>query len=481
MKTKPEIETGHGIVKCVTGIRGLDEITEGGLPRDRATLICGPAGCGKTLLALEFILRGARDFNEPGVFMTFQETAKELAENISSLAFDLPDLIRRKQVLVDHVIFESAGGLETGKFDLGGLFIRLGQAVDAIGARRVAIDGLESLFVGLSDKNILRNELLRLFRWFKDKNLTVVVTAEQGENLLTRHSLEEYISDCVIAMDNRVINQVATRRVRIVKYRGSRHGTNEYPALIDEQGLSVLPISSLGLNYPVSTEHVSSGIAPLDVMLNNQGYFKGSSILVSGTAGTGKSSIAASFADSICQRGGRTLYWSMEESSAQILRNMSSIGLDLIRHVNSKQLLIYTIRPTYSGLEGHLVTLHKMVAEFRPDAIIIDPISNLSAISTEFGIKGMLTRMIDFLKNQGITALFTSLTSHDMLQSQTEFGISSLMDTWLQMEGVQSVAERKCLFSLVKSRGMPHSNQVRRLLLTNQGIQLADINADQIF
>ncbi len=469
------VRSAYGLPKCATGIRGLDEITSGGLPKGRPTLLCGAAGCGKTLLAIEFIIRGARDFNEPGVFMAFEETGKELADNVASLGFDLDALLRSKKVIVDHVRVERSEIEETGEYDLEGLFIRLGHAIDAIGAKRVALDSLEALFSGLPNEAVVRAELRRLFLWLKNKGVTAIITGEQGEKTLTRHGLEEYISDCVIFLDHRVNNQVATRRLRIVKYRGSAHGTNEYPALIDEQGLSVLPISALGLNYPVTRTRVSTGIARLDTMLSGKGYFKGSSILVSGIAGAGKTSVAAAFANSVCGRGGRCLYWSSEESPDQIIRNMASIGFDLGRHVRKGLLRFHSVRPTLYGLESHLVSLHKQVSEFRPEAFVMDPITNLSAIANEAEIKAMLTRVIDFLKNQSITAVFTSLTSGGGALEQSEVGVSSLMDTWLLLSTVQSASERNRVLYLLKSRGMAHSNQMREFVLSDRGIDLLDV------
>ncbi|AFL72355.1 circadian clock protein KaiC [Thiocystis violascens] len=465
------------LAKCRTGIRGLDEITEGGLPRGRPTLVCGAAGSGKTLLAMEFIVRGARELDEPGVFMAFEETEGELTANVHSLGFDLDGLVARNQVALDYVYIERSEIEETGDYGLDGLFIRLGGMIEQVGARRVALDGIEALFAALPSEGILRAELRRLFRWLKDQGVTAVITGEQGENTLTRHGLEEYVSDCVIFLDHRVNNQVATRRLRIVKYRGSRHGTNEYPALIDEFGLSVLPISSVSLDHRASRERVSTGIPRLDAMLSGQGYFKGSSVLISGTAGAGKSSLAAAFADSVCQRGGRCLYWSSEESSDQILRNMSSIGIDLGRHIQSGLLQCFAVRPTLYGLENHLVRLHKLVGEQRPEAVILDPITNFAAVGDAAEVKIMLTRVIDFLKKEGITAVFTSLTQgggHGQLE-QTDEGISTLTDTWLLVQMVQSGGERNRLLYVLKSRGMAHSNQVRELLLSDRGIDLADV------
>ena len=473
MKKKPSKKSE--LAKCPTGIRGLDEITNGGLPKGRPTLVCGAAGCGKTLLAMEFIVRGAREFNEPGVFMAFEETEQELIENVASLGFDLADLLRRKLVFVDHVRVERSEIHETGEFDLEGLFIRLGSAIDEIGAKRVVLDSLEALFAGLPNEAILRAELRRLFAWLKERGVTVIITGEKGEKTLTRHGLEEYISDCVIFLDHRVAGQVSTRRVRIVKYRGSAHGTNEYPALIDEQGLSILPISSLGLNYPVSKERVSTGIPRLDAMLGGKGYYKGSSILISGTAGAGKTSIAAAFADSICTHGGRCLYWSSEESPEQLIRDMASIGLDLARHLRKGTLKFQSVRPTLCGLEGHLVSLHKLVHEFRPAALIMDPITNLTAVGDEAEIKAMLTRVLDFLKSEGVTSIFTSLTSGASALEQSEVGVSSLMDAWLLLQMVQSASERNRVLYVLKSRGMAHSNQMREYVLSDKGIDLVDV------
>ena len=462
--------------KCPTGIRGLDDITQGGLPRGRPTLVCGGTGCGKTLLALEFIVRGILEFDEPGVFMSFEETSEELAKNVASLGFDLEGLIRSKKLAMDYVLVERSEIEVTGEYDLEGLFIRLNSMVIETGAKRVGIDSLEALFAGLPNEAILRAELRRLFRWLKDKGVTAVITGEKGRNELTRHGLEEYVSDCVISLDHRVVNQVGTRLLRIVKYRGSSHGTNEYPTMIDEHGLSVLPISSLGMDYSVSTERVSSGIERLDAMLGGKGYYKGSSILVSGVAGTGKSSLAAAFVDAACRRGERSLYLAFEEAPAQISRNMASIGFDLEQWTKKGLLHFHAVRATVYGLEQHLGCIIKLVHEFKPTTVVIDPITNLSAIGSLEDIKAMLTRVIDFFKNQGITTLFTSLTEGGGPSEQTDVGVSSLMDTWVLLRNVETpTGERNRLLFVLKSRGMAHSNQVREFALTNQGILLTDV------
>ena len=464
------------LAKCPTGVRGLDDITEGGLPRGRPTLLCGGPGCGKTLLAMEFIVRGARDFNEPGVFMTFEESTDDLAKNVASLGFDLPDLIRRKKLALDYVHVERSEIAETGEYDLEGLFIRLGAMIDQVKAKRVALDTLESLFAGLPNEGILRAELRRLFRWLKQKGVTAVITAEQGhENTLTRHGLEEYVSDCVIMLDHRVVNQISTRRLRVVKYRGSKHGTNEYPTMIDEHGLSVLPISSLGLTYPVSRERISSGIPRLDAMFGGKGYYRGTSILISGTAGTGKSSIASAFADSVCKRGGKALYFSFEESPDQIIRNMSSIGFHLERHVRKGLLRFHSVRPTLYGLENHLVSIHALTQRFKPEVVVVDPVTNLASVGDDAGIKAMLTRVIDYFKSAGITALFTSLTQGGSACEQSEVGISSLIDSWLLLRVVESAGERNRILYVLKSRGMAHSNQMREFVLSDRGISLTDV------
>ena len=462
--------------KCPTGIRGLDDITQGGLPRGRPTLVCGGTGCGKTLLALEFVVRGILEFDEPGVFMSFEETSEELAKNVVSLGFDLQGLIRSKKLAMDYVHVERSEIEVTGEYDLEGLFVRLNSMIVETGAKRVGIDSLEALFAGLPNEAILRDELRRLFRWLKDKGVTTVITGEKGNNELTRHGLEEYVSDCVIFLDHRVVNKVGTRLLRIVKYRGSSHGTNEYPTMIDEHGLSVLPISSLGMSHSVSTERVSSGIERLDAMLGGKGYYKGSSVLISGTAGTGKSSLGAAFADAICRRGERALYLAFEEAPAQITRNMASIGYNLEQWTTKGLLRFHAVRATLYGLEQHLGTIIQLVHEFKPATVVIDPITNLSAVGSLEEIKATLTRVIDFFKNQGITAVFTSLTESGESIEQTDVGVSSLMDTWLLLRNVETPAgERNRLLFVIKSRGMPHSNQVREFTLTDQGIQLTDV------
>jgi circadian clock protein KaiC len=462
--------------KAPTGISGLDEITQGGLPLGRPSLVCGSAGCGKTLLAMEFLVRGATEHGEPGVFMAFEETAEELAANVASLGFDLPGLQAQKLLRVDHVHVDRSEIEETGEYDLEGLFIRLGYAIDVIGAKRVVLDTIEALFSGFPNQAVLRSEIRRLFRWLKDKGVTTIITAERGDGTLTRQGLEEYVSDCVILLDNRVIDQITTRRLRIVKYRGSTHGTNEYPYLITEQGIAVLPVTSLQLNHEVSDQIVSSGIPDLDAMFGLHGFYKGSSILVTGTAGTAKTTLGAAFAAEACRRGERCLLFAFEESPKQLIRNMRSVGLDLQPFVEQGLLRIEASRPTLNGLERHLVTIHKLIAEFRPGTVIIDPISNLITVGNINEVRSMLTRLIDFLKVSGITALFTALISARNSQHEmTEEGVSSLVDVWVSVRDLEGIGERNRGISILKARGMAHSNQVREFEVTPQGIQLLDV------
>jgi len=471
----PRVSQDRSLPKAATGITGLDEITGGGLPRGRPTLVSGRAGCGKTLFSVEFLVRGAIQFGEPGVFMTFEETAEELARNVLSLGFDLDQLAERKQVSVDYVRVERSEIEETGEYDLEGLFIRLGHAIDTIGAKRVVLDTIESLFSGLSNTAVLRSELRRLFRWLKDRGVTAVITGERGEGTLTRHGLEEYVSDCVILLDHRVTEQLSTRRLRIVKYRGTVHGTNEYPFLIDEDGISVLPITSLGLEHEVSEQRIGTGVPRLDAMLGGTGVFRGSSVLISGAAGCGKTSLAAHFADASCRRGERCLYFAFEESERQVVRNMRSIGLDLAPWLDNDMLRLHPRRPTACGLETHLASLHKLVSDFEPRMVILDPITNFLKAGTIAETEGMLMRLIDFLKGRQVTALFTSLTLGGGVQEQTEVGISSLTDTWLLLRDIELGGERNRAMYVLKSRGMAHSNQIREFLLTDNGVELKDV------
>jgi circadian clock protein KaiC len=475
MKKKPSLPTPATLPKSPTGITGLDEITGGGLPRGRPTLISGSAGCGKTMLALEFLVRGATQFGEPGVFMMFEENARELTDNVRSLGFDLDQLVAKKKILLDHVRIERSEIEETGEYDLEGLFIRLGYAIDSIGAKRVVLDTVEALFAGLPNHAILRAELRRLFRWLKDRGMTAIITGEKGEASITRYGLEEYVADCVITLDHRVAEQICTRRLRVVKYRGTAHGTNEYPFIIGERGISVLPITSLQLDHRASPERIPTGIAGLDAMLGGRGVYRGSSVLVTGSAGTGKSSIAAKFTDTACRRGERTLLFAYEESSEQLLRNMRSIGIALAPWVKKGLLQIHCSRPSMHGLEQHLVLMHETVLAFRPSVVIVDPISNLTLDDSDREVKPTLMRLIDFLKQQQITSVFTSLTSDGSGTSAPEaslLGISSLMDTWLLLRNVEFNGERNRLIYVLKSRGMAHSNQVREFLLSDAGIEL---------
>ena len=473
------------LAKSPTGIAGLDQITGGGLPTGRPTLVCGSAGCGKTMLAMEFLVRGATEFNEPGVFMMFEESAAELTANVRSLGFDLDELVSQKKLVLDYVHIERSEIEETGEYDLEGLFIRLGHAIDSVGAKRVALDTVEALFAGLPNHAILRSELRRLFRWLKDRGMTAIITGEKGDgNAITRYGLEEYVADCVITLDQRVQEQVATRRLRVLKYRGTAHGTNEYPFLIGESGFSVLPITSMRLDHAASSERISTGIAKIDEMLGGKGVFRGSSILVSGSPGTGKSSISAHFIDAACRRGERAVIFAYEESAAQILRNMRSVGLDLERWIKAGLLQMRSSRPTLQGLEQHLVVVHDVVRELEPSVVVVDPINNLSLDHSEAMLKPTLMRLIDFLKESQITALFTSATSMEgsSLPDDAEIGVSSLMDTWLLVRNVEFNGERNRTLYVMKSRGMKHSNQVREFVLSDAGIDLVDayLGADQV-
>ncbi len=454
--------------------RGFDEVTGGGLPRGRPTLVCGSAGCGKTLLALEFLVRGAERFDEPGVFLAFEESPEELTANVRSLGFDLDDLIARKKLEVDYIHLEREEIQETGEFDLEGLFVRLGYAIDSIGAKRVVLDTIETLFAGLSDAGILRSEIRRLFRWLKDRGVTAIITGERGDGTLTRNGLEEYVSDCVILLDHRVNEQISTRRLRVVKYRGSAHGTNEFPFLIDDDGLTVIPISSARLDHPASDERVSTGVEALDEMLDGRGYFRGSSVLVSGTAGSGKTSLT-SFAAAACQRGLRCLYFSFEESPDQLLRNMRSIGQDLGRWRQEGSLLIYSSRPNRFGLETHLALLHKEVVRFRPDVVVVDPISNFLASGTTSDAESMLVRMIDLLKGRQVTSVFTHLLPGVAQSDGMVVGISSIIDTWILLKDTEHEAERIGTLSILKARGMRHSKHVRGFRLTGRGVELPEV------
>jgi circadian clock protein KaiC len=463
------------IAKSPTGIQGLDEITNGGLPQGRPTLLCGKAGSGKTLLAMEFLVRGATQYHEPGVFLSFEESVQELTENVCSFGWELETLVAKQQLALRFIHIDRSQTKETGEFDLEALFVRLGHAIDSIQAKRVVLDTLEVLFGGVDNTAIIRSELRRLFLWLKDRKVTAIVTAESGENTPTRHGIEEYVSDCVMLLDQRTYNDLATRRLRILKYRGSSHGSNEYPFLIEENGISVLPLSSVGMDYEASSEQVSTGIPRLDRMLGGQGYYRGSSILISGTAGTGKSSLCALFADATCQRGERCLYLSFEESAPQIIRNMRSIGVDLGRAAQQGLLKFQALRPTAYGLELHLVKIHQLVKDFQPTMVIIDPISNLHYAGTLLQVEAFMMRLIDLFKTQQISTIMTNLTSGGSALEQTEVGISSLADTWLLLRDQETNGERNRLLYVLKSRGMNHSNQVREFRLTPNGIQLLDV------
>jgi circadian clock protein KaiC len=476
-KGKPQGSENRPIAleKCPTGIRGLDEMTFGGLPRGRPTLICGGAGCGKTLLGIEFLVRGVTEFNEPGVCISFEEKEDELAANAASLGFDIPALVKQKKLAIDHVYLERSLIEEAGEYDLEALFVRIGYAVDSIGAKRVLLDSVEALFAGLQGEGILRSELRRLFRWLKDRKLTCIITGEQGQGTLTRYGLEEYISDCVILLDHRTTEGVLTRRLRVVKYRGSTHGTNEYPFLIESDGINIFPVTSIALEHSGTTERISSGVPALDEMLGGKGYYRGTSVLISGTAGTGKTSLGAHFVDAACARGEKCIFLSFEESGAQIARNMRSIGIQLSRWIERGLLHIEAVRPTTFGLEMHLVRIHKLIDTFNPEVVVVDPITALLHSGATQETRLMLLRLIDYLKGRGVTALMTSLTSGGDAQEQTTVEISSLVDAWLLLRDIESGGERNRGIYVLKARGIAHSNQIREFLLTPTGVELREV------
>ena len=473
-------EVARSIRKSITGIRGLDEITNGGLPSGRTVLISGGPGCGKTLLGMEFLYRGATEQDEPGVFVSFEESPGELVKNVRSFGWDLDALIEEQRLFFEHIQVESEEILETGAYDLDALFIRLMNAVQTVGARRIVLDTVESLFSSLPNEAVLRSELRRLFRWLKSQGLTALITGERGEKTLTRYGLEEYVSDCVIELTHRTDEEVCTRRLQVLKYRGSSHETNKFPFLIDENGFSVIPITSVGLAHEASEEHVSTGIEGLDGMLDGKGFFRGSSVLVNGMAGTGKTTMAAHFAEACCVRGERCLYISFEESGKQILRNMGSIGRELQPHLDSGHLRMLSERPTKYGLESHLLRLFQQVDSFQPQAVLIDPISSLTRNGQETEVQSILVRFIDFLKIQGITCLCTNLMngSGEQALESTSMGISSIMDTLLLLRNIETRGELKRTLFFIKARGMKHSNQVREFHISDEGIKLVDFLSD---
>ena len=472
---------GDRLEKCPTGIRGFDEITEGGLPRSRVTLVSGGTGSGKTLLGIDFLVNGVLMYKEPGVYMSFEESEDELYQDVASLNLDLRTLVAEKSICFEHVVLERTDIQEKGDFNLEGIFIRLELAIQSIGAKRVVLDSIESLFAGIADTGILRLEIKRLFRWLKQRQVTTIITGEQGQNSFTRHGLEEFISDCIILLDNRVRQQVSTRRIRVVKYRGSNHGTNEYPFVIDKNGLSVIPITSTGLDHPGTAEKVSTGIPSLDKLFAGKGYARGSTVLISGTAGTGKTSLAASFAQTTCANNERCLYLSYEESPGQLTQNMRSIGINLEQWSNKGLLKIISTRPAFFGLETHLLELYKLLVEFQPRSVVIDPVTSLIGQAETAEVQSMLTRMIDALKSRRITGLFTSLVSSDAQNDTSgEIGVSSLIDTWIVVRELEENEGRRRTRGLyiVKSRGTGHSSDVQKLIVSDNGIRVVPMQGE---
>lgn len=466
---------GRGIDKAPTHIAGFDEIAGGGVPRGRPTLVCGAAGCGKTLFAMEFLVRGAAELGEPGVFISFEESEKDLAANVSSLGFDLPALQAEGKLAMDHIVVDRSSFSTAGDFDLEGLFVRLEHAVEQVGAKRIVLDTIETLFSGFQHETMLRAELNRLFRWLKERGLTAVITAERGEHTLTRNGLEDYVSDCVILLEHKVVQRVSSRRLRIVKYRGTEHGTDEYPFLVDAYGFSVLPVTGLSLDTPSPCERVSSGITDLDRMLDDLGFYRGSSILLSGGSGTGKSTMAAHFAHGACQRGERCLFFAFEESPYQIMRNMAGVGIDLLPYVEQGLLRFEINRPSLHGLEVHIAKAQRRIVDFDPQVVIIDPMSAFTHAGPLIDCRSAIVRLADFLKARGVTTMFTSLVHENDLVDSTEMQTSSLMDTWISLRNTEMAGERNRVLYVLKSRGMEHSNQIREFVITAQGIRLLEV------
>ncbi|MEP7110780.1 MAG: circadian clock protein KaiC [Ferruginibacter sp.] len=472
--TKSKV-TNFRFPKSPTGIRGLDNITNGGLPKNRPTLLLGNTGCGKTIMAMEFLVNGITQFNEPGVFMAFEEKIDELIANVKSLSYDLDKHLSEEKMYLEQIQVNRDAIVETGKYSIEGLFVRLEQAIDNVKAKRVVLDSLDTLFYGL-DYLTLRSEFRRLFSWFKDKKVTAIITAELGDAFLTRHGLEEYVADCVIILDNRVTNQIATRRLRVMKYRGSLHGINEYPFIIDEKGITVFPLVSEGLQQKSSSLRISSGIKDLDEMMDKKGFYVGSSILISGTAGTGKTSVAASFAFNVCSNNKKCLFCAFEEAPNQITRNMLSIGVKLEPFAKSGVLTFYYSRPTLQNLELHFIAIRKIIHEIKPSVVILDPITNLMTEGPNSDIRSMLTRFVDYLKTEQITVMFTAaITVGSIERNPSDEGISSMVDTWMMVQDIEVEEERIRSLCVMKSRGMAHSNKVRRFNISSKGITLSPI------
>ena len=473
MTSLSETPPGPPLPKAPTGVRGLDEITGGGLPMGRSTLVTGGAGCGKTLLGVQFLVAGAREYGEPGVLVTFEESAEKITANFASLGFDLDGLLKDELLVIYAFQAEPTEVIGTGEFDFEPLFLLLDEAINRVGARRVMLDSIESLFGMFKASAIVRAELGRLFRWLEDRAVTAIVTGEPGDNdSLTRYGIEEYVSDCVIALDHRSQNEVSTRRLRVVKYRGSAHETNEYPFLISARGFTVLPITTVTLDYGAPEERISTGVARLDHMLSG-GLFRGSTVLVSGSAGTGKTTLGAHLIDAACARGERALLIMHEESADEVIRNMRSVGVDLRRWAEAGLLRIWAVRPTEFGLENHLAIVSGLLAEHEPAVAVVDGTASLLGGAARSDVTSMLARTFHLFKARGITAMATILTDGDVVD--TTVGVSSRADTWLLLRNVESNGERNRLLFVLKSRGSAHSNQVREFLLTDHGIEVVDV------
>ncbi len=470
--TETPQSTAVQLAKVPTGIEGFDEITFGGLPAGRTTLLTGLSGSGKTVFGMQFLAQGAARYGEPGVLVGFEETEDELITNAASLGFDFANLISAGKLVIDRISVEPDVVVETGRYDLSALHIRIEHAVDSIGARRIVLDGIPALFYGLTDTSAVRIALTRLYAWLKSKGLTALVTAESNTEL-AQHGLGLSLTDCIVVAGERTRENVSTRYLRVAKYRGSAHGTSEYPCLIGSTGYKVIPLTSITVDYEASTERISTGIPRLDTMLGGQGFYRGNSVMVTGGAGTGKSSLAAHLALATCQRGKRCLYFAFEESQEEVMRNMRSIGVDLRPQVAAGLLKFRSSRATMFGLEMHLAMMENEIAAFQPHVVILDPVSNLLSIGSFNEVRAMVSRLVDFLKGRGITSLLTSLSMTDPPES--DVGVSSLVDTWMLLTNFEANGEQTRLLRILKSRGSAHSSQVREFIMTDRGVRLEDV------
>ena len=471
--TKGKVKSSSDIVS--TGVKGLDDVLGGGIPQGHAMLLVGKPGTGKSILSMEYLLHGIELHKENGVYISFEESEKQIISNAASFGWKFEEMVKKNKLAISYIDMQPEQMRTVGDYDLSALILRVKGAIKKVNARRVVIDGINNLLSTFDDERIIRSDLLRLIREIKEVNATIFITGERGHDSWSKMGFEEYLADGLMHLDNRTDGNYQTREIQVVKCRGINHYTGKSPFIINSEGMSIRPLITADFDYKVLKSRVSTGIADIDNMLGGKGLYRGSTVYITGPSGAGKTSISSSFANGACSRGERALFLAFEESSDQIIRNMKSIGLSLDKWVNEKLLYFYTARATTNSLEGHLDNIMTMVREVEPTCVVLDPISAFRPIANENETKLMLIRLNDYLRARKITTVFTALSSDGEYSEHADVQLSSIADTWIVVRIMDYKGERNNVMQLMKSRGMSHSRQMKEMYFTGNGLKLQNV------